>query len=66
MAKVINLNQYREQRERQRRAAEESDYAAKRRGERPIRSLEELEDLRREIEDLRRERPLSDDSPEAG
>lgn len=66
MANVINLNQYREERERRARKAREKSYWAWRGDDRPVRSVDELEDIRREVERMRRERPSRDDGPEAG
>lgn len=66
MAKVINLNQYREEREQKTRKAREKSYWAWRGDDRPVRSIEELEDIRREVERMRRERPSRDDGPDAG
>ena len=66
MAKVINLNQYREERERKKQAARERSYWALRSAERPVRTIAELEALRREVERMKLRRSSTDDGSEAG
>ncbi|MFQ5534242.1 MAG: hypothetical protein ACE5EM_05410 [Sphingomonadales bacterium] len=66
MAKVINLNQYRQRRELERSEVRDSGGPPSPLEFRPIRSLEELENLRCEIERIKSRRMKPEGNPDAG